>query len=54
MDNLIAEKSKTDAYCDNGWECGLAGFGEQSLRVFENELKQSVFPFAIQNDLRSL
>ena len=28
---------------------GIAGFGEQSLRTFENELKQSVIPFVEKN-----
>src|SRR4030095_1120954 len=28
---------------------GIAGFGEASLRMFENELKQSVMPFVEKN-----
>jgi enterochelin esterase-like enzyme len=53
LDNLIAEKKATpmlivmmDGNIGSG---GLAGFGEQSLRIFENELKQSVIPFVEKN-----
>ena len=53
LDNLIAEKKATpmlivmmDGNIGSG---GLAGFGEQSLRMFENELKQSVIPFVEKN-----
>lgn len=53
LDNLIAEnKAKpmlivmVDGNVGGG---GLAGFGEQSLRTFENELKQSVVPFVEKN-----
>jgi enterochelin esterase-like enzyme len=49
LDNLIAEKKAKpmlivmmDGNVSSG---GLAGFGEQSLRTFENEIKQSVIPF---------
>ena len=28
---------------------GLAGFGENSLKLFENELKQAVMPFVEKN-----
>ncbi|HEU4902124.1 MAG TPA: alpha/beta hydrolase-fold protein, partial [Flavisolibacter sp.] len=49
LDNLIAEgKAKPmlvvmmDGNLGSG---GLAGFGEQALRMFENELKNSVMPF---------
>ena len=53
LDNLIAEqKAKPmlvvmmDGNLGSG---GLAGFGEQSLRMFENELKQAVIPFVEKN-----
>lgn len=53
LDNLIAEqKAKPmlvvmmDGNLGSG---GLAGFGEQSLRLFENELKQSVIPAVEKN-----
>lgn len=53
LDNLIAEKKAkpmlvvmTDGNFGTG---GIAGFGEQSLRMFENELKQSVIPFVEKN-----
>ena len=53
LDNLIAEnKAKPmlvvmmDGNVGSG---GLAGFGEQSLRTFENELKQSVVSFVEKN-----
>lgn len=55
LDNLIAaNKAKPmiivmmDGNFSGG---GLAGFGEQSLKTFENELKQSVIPF-IENSFR--
>ncbi|MHA4846417.1 alpha/beta hydrolase-fold protein [Flavitalea antarctica] len=53
MDNLIAEKKAkpmlivmVDGNLGSG---GLAGFGEQTLRMFENELKTSVIPFVESN-----
>lgn len=53
LDNLIAEKKAKpmlvvmmDGNLRSG---GIAGFGEQSLRMFENELKQSVIPFIEKN-----
>ena len=53
LDNLIAEKKArpmlivmTDGNFGSG---GIAGFGEASLRMFENELKQSVIPFVEKN-----
>ena len=53
LDNLIAEgKARPmlvvmmDGNLGSG---GLAGFGEQSLRLFENELKNSVMPFVEKN-----
>jgi enterochelin esterase-like enzyme len=53
LDNLIAaQKAKPmlvvmmDGNLGSG---GLAGFGEQSLRMFENELKQVVMPFVEKN-----
>jgi len=53
LDNLIAEKKAkpmlvvmTDGNFGTG---GIAGFGEQTLRMFENELKQSVIPFVEKN-----
>ncbi len=55
LDNLIAEKKAKpmlivmmDGNFSGG---GLAGFGEQSLRMFENELKQAVIPF-VENNFR--
>jgi enterochelin esterase-like enzyme len=49
LDNLIAEKKAKpmlvvmmDGNLGGG---GMAGFGEQSLRLFENELKNAVIPF---------
>jgi len=55
MDNLIAEnKAKPmivvmmDGNMGTG---GIANFGEQSLRMFENELKQAVIPF-VENNFR--
>lgn len=53
LDNLIAEKKAkpmiivmTDGNMGGG---GLAGFGEQTLRMFESELKQAVIPFVESN-----
>jgi enterochelin esterase-like enzyme len=53
LDNLIAgQKAKPmlivmmDGNLGGG---GVGGFGEQSLRMFENELKQSVIPFVEKN-----
>jgi enterochelin esterase-like enzyme len=56
LDNLIAAKKANpmiivmmDGNFSGG---GLAGFGEQSLKIFENELKQSLIPF-IENNFRT-
>ncbi len=56
LDNLIAAKKANpmiivmmDGNFSGG---GMAGFGEQSLQRFENELKQSVIPF-IENSFRT-
>lgn len=53
LDNLIAEKKAKpmlivmmDGNLSGG---GIAGFGEQALQMFENELKQSVIPFIEKN-----
>lgn len=53
LDNLIAEKKATpmlivmmDGNLGTG---GIANFGEQSLRMFEDELKQVVIPFVEKN-----
>jgi enterochelin esterase-like enzyme len=53
LDNLIAEKKARpmlvvmmDGNLGGG---GMAGFGEQSLRTFENELKNAVIPFVEKN-----
>lgn len=53
LDNLIAEKKARpmlvvmmDGNVGGG---GMAGFGEQALRVFENELKNVVIPFVEKN-----
>lgn len=53
IDNLIFEKKAKpmlvvmmDGNLGSG---GLAAFGEQSLRMFENELKQGVIPFVEKN-----
>ena len=53
LDNLIAERKAKpmlvvmmDGNLGGG---GLAGFGEQSLRMFENELKNAVIPFVEKN-----
>jgi enterochelin esterase-like enzyme len=57
LDNLIAEgKAKPmlvvmmDGNLGSG---GLAGFGEQALRMFENELKNNVMPF-VEKSYRSV
>ncbi len=56
LDNLIAAKKAKpmiivmmDGNLGGG---GMAGFGEQSLKMFENELKQSMIPF-IENNFRA-
>jgi enterochelin esterase-like enzyme len=53
LDNLIAAKKAVSMIIvmmdGNFGGGGLAGFGEQSLRTFENELKQSVIPFVESN-----
>lgn len=56
LDNLIAAKKAKpmiivmmDGNFSGG---GMAGFGEQSLKKFENELKQSTIPF-IENNFRT-
>jgi enterochelin esterase-like enzyme len=53
LDNLIAEKKAKPMLVvmmdGNFGSGGIAGFGEQSLRMFENELKQVVIPFVEQN-----
>lgn len=53
IDNLIAEKKAKPMLVvmmdGNFGSGGIAGFGEQSLRMFENELKQSVIPFVEKN-----
>src|SRR6187455_652053 len=53
LDNLIAENNAEPMLVvmpdGNFGSGGLAGFGEQSLRMFENELKQSVIPFVEKN-----
>jgi enterochelin esterase-like enzyme len=53
LDNLIAEKKAKpmlvvmmDGNLGGG---GISGFGEQQLRMFENELKLSVIPFIEKN-----
>lgn len=53
LDNLFAEKKARpmlvvmmDGNMGGG---GMAGFGEQTLRMFENELKNSVIPFVEKN-----
>lgn len=53
LDNLIAEKKAKpmlivmmDGNLGGG---GMAGFGEQPLRMFENELKNAVIPFVEKN-----
>ncbi len=53
LDNLIAERKAKPMLIvmidGNVGSGGLAGFGEQSLRLFENELKNSVIPFVEKN-----
>ncbi|MET0464546.1 MAG: alpha/beta hydrolase-fold protein [Chitinophagaceae bacterium] len=53
LDNLIAEKKAKPMLIvmmdGNFGSGGIAGFGEQSLRMFENELKQGVIPFVEKN-----
>jgi enterochelin esterase-like enzyme len=53
LDNLIAEKKAKPMLIvmpdGNFGSGGLAGFGEQSLRQFENELKQVIIPFVDKN-----
>jgi enterochelin esterase-like enzyme len=53
LDNLIAEKKAKPMLIvmmdGNVGSGGLAGFGEQSLRMFENELKHAVIPFVEKN-----
>jgi enterochelin esterase-like enzyme len=55
LDNLIAAKKASPMIIvmmdGNLGAGGLGGFGEQSLKAFENELKQSVIPF-IENNFR--
>jgi enterochelin esterase-like enzyme len=55
LDNLIANKNAKPMIIvmmdGNLGAGGLGGFGEQSLKTFENELKQSVIPF-IENNFR--
>jgi enterochelin esterase-like enzyme len=55
LDNLIAAKKASPMIIvmmdGNLGAGGLGGFGEQSLKTFENELKQSVIPF-IENNFR--
>lgn len=53
IDNLIAAKKAQPMLVvmmdGNFGSGGIAGFGEQSLRTFENELIQSVIPFTEKN-----
>ncbi len=53
LDNLIAEKKAKSMIIvmmdGNFGSGGIAGFGEQSLRMFENELKQALIPFIEKN-----
>lgn len=53
LDNLIAEKKAKPMLVvmmdGNFGGGGIAGFGEQSLRTFENELKNVVIPFVEKN-----
>jgi enterochelin esterase-like enzyme len=53
LDNLIAEKKARPMLVvmmdGNFGAGGIAGFGEQTLRQFENELKQVVIPFVEKN-----
>ena len=53
LDNLVAEgkaKPMLVVMMDGNLGAGgMAGFGEQSLRMFENELKNAVIPFVEKN-----
>lgn len=53
VDNLIAEKKAKPMLVvmmdGNMGTGGIANFGEQSLRMFENELKEVVIPFVEKN-----
>lgn len=52
LDNLIAEKKAKPmiiVMMDGNLGGGGSGFGDQSLRMFENELKQAVIPFVEKN-----
>jgi enterochelin esterase-like enzyme len=52
LDNLIAEKKAKPmliVMMDGNFGGGMGGFGEQSLRMFENELKNVVIPFVEKN-----
>jgi enterochelin esterase-like enzyme len=53
LDNLIAEKKARHMLIvmmdGNFGSGGIAGFGEQNLRLFENELKQVVMPLVEKN-----
>jgi enterochelin esterase-like enzyme len=53
LDNLIADKKAKPMLVvmpdGNFGSGGVAGFGEQSLRQFENELKQVLIPFVEKN-----
>jgi enterochelin esterase-like enzyme len=53
LDNLIAEKKAKPMLVvmadGNFGTGGLAGFNENVLRIFENELKQSIIPFVEKN-----
>lgn len=52
MDNLIAEKKSSPmlvVMMDGNFSTGIAGFNEQALRSFENDLKQQVIPFVEKN-----
>jgi enterochelin esterase-like enzyme len=53
LDNLIAEKKAKPMLVvmmdGNMGTGGIANFGEQSLRMFENELKEVVIPFVEKN-----
>ena len=53
LDNLLAEKRAKPMLVvmpdGNFGTGGLAGFNENVLRVFENELKQSIIPFVEKN-----
>src|SRR5690606_30348946 len=53
LDNLIADGKATPMLIvmmdGNTGGGGIGGFGERSLQVFENELKQVLIPFVEQN-----